>query len=209
MNIMVAYIPVIHEGYLKFFSKYNCSRLYILNEAILYEFPDVHLERDLRAISPESIEFMLEKSSGYFSEIKTAGVRDLKEINKPHNSIIMPNEDISLWVADKYLSNAEIIFDNVFLRWDKNRSVLEKTPDYDRAASNDGFIGEIMKKLDDTASRSPDWWRQVAAAVVRGRVIENNAYNMHHPTPFSLYALGDPRSNFDAGEHIEISTAEH
>ena len=53
MKAIVAYIPVIHAGYLKFFEKYEGSDLYILGEDFLAEVP--HLARDMRALSPETI----------------------------------------------------------------------------------------------------------------------------------------------------------
>src|SRR4029078_6670732 len=59
------------------------------------------------------------------------------------------------------------------------------------------------------AERSIDWWRQVGAAIrfASGTVVAT--HNEHHPHPQSPYVVGDPRSNFFKGVHLELSTAMH
>ncbi len=57
--------------------------------------------------------------------------------------------------------------------------------------------------------RDIDFWRQVGAAIrfVDGTVVAT--HNEHHPHPQSPYVVGDPRSNFFKGVHLELSTAKH
>jgi dCMP deaminase len=70
-------------------------------------------------------------------------------------------------------------------------------------------VDELAAAAADEAAHSVDWWRQVGAALrlPDGRVL--SAHNEHHPHPLSAYAVGDPRSNFFKGVHLEISTATH
>ena len=67
----------------------------------------------------------------------------------------------------------------------------------------------IMGKALVLADKSPDWWRQVATLLVREGDIVLGAYNRHMPSDQAAYILGDPRSNFEAGEHIDMSLALH
>ena len=66
-----------------------------------------------------------------------------------------------------------------------------------------------MDSAASAAERSPDWWRQVGAVLARDGKIILTAYNTHLPSEQMAYVCGDPRSNFNAGEHIDASLAIH
>jgi dCMP deaminase len=99
-----------------------------------------------------------------------------------------------------------VLYDSVFLRWDKSRSVqmleLADVP----VVGEDEALAELAEA---EARRSVDWWRQVGAAIrlPGGELI--SATNVHNPHPLSAYAAGDPRRNFFKGVHLELSTATH
>jgi len=116
----------------------------------------------------------------------------------------LPAEDVSYQVVERYFERCEVTYDTVFLRWDKTRSVALLDPRVQH-----GSLDELAAAAEEEAARSVDWWRQVGAAMQLpdGRVL--SAHNEHNPHPLSAYAVGDPRSNFFKGVHLEISTATH
>src|SRR3989344_8363202 len=97
-TIIVAYVPVLHAGYLQFFDKYKNAenpRIYVLYGEILEEFE--WLNRDIRAINPLIIVNSL--LYWYKDKIKiflgnTSSLFGIKGSFSPKNTnIIMPNED--------------------------------------------------------------------------------------------------------------------
>ena len=66
-----------------------------------------------------------------------------------------------------------------------------------------------MKEAFSSAEKSSDWWRQIGAVLVKDGAVLYRAWNTHMPSAQSPYIEGDPRSNFDAGERIDLSTAAH
>ena len=80
----------------------------------------------------------------------------------------------------------------------------------DLVLSKDVIDRQMMGLARGYACLSSDWWRQVGAVAVA----ENGkgflaGCNAHLPTEYTPYIDGDPRSNFDAGMMIELSTAQH
>src|SRR6185369_15532026 len=67
----------------------------------------------------------------------------------------------------------------------------------------------VLRSLFKEAQKSSDMWRQVGAAIVKGKKIVLTAYNKHLPSDHTPYTNGDPRNNFHKGDHIEISSAIH
>lgn len=66
-----------------------------------------------------------------------------------------------------------------------------------------------MKKANSESEKSPDWWRQIGAIIIKDSKIILQGHNKHLPSERATMFQGDPRSNFDAGERIEISSALH
>ncbi|MCX6735595.1 MAG: deaminase [Candidatus Parcubacteria bacterium] len=201
---VVAFVPVLHCGYVEFFKKYPGS-LYLLYKDT---FPELSfLERDLRALPSELMISAIE-SLGIFRKIKELSKENLLRIQKSRRLIVMPKEDICLDVAKKYFPHNRVLFDNVFLRWDKMAVINAKkvVPEF---VSRDLFDKEIMKLAYNEAEKSSDWWRHVGTVVVKDRKILLCTHNTHFPSPHSPYVNGDPRFNFGAGEMTHISSALH
>lgn len=207
-TIAVAYVPVIHAGYRQFFREClarGARVLYLLGPDFLGGFPAV--ERDLRALSPEEICPMV-VSMELFSDVKVLRTDDfLMMQNVPR--VVLPDEDISHAFAEKYLKGYALLFSSIFLRWDMTSALSKKPPAHDRAISRDQLDRELMHGAFCVAEKSSDWWRHVGAVAVKDGRIIGNAFNRHLPSEQSPYVEGDPRSNFDAGEAIEVSTALH
>jgi len=119
MNILIAYIPVLHKGYLDLFVNCNAKYLYIIGEEVISSFKEldyVTRKDSLRSVPTQTIRIMVE-SLGIFEKVKIADSNKLEFLNKTDFKITMPREDVSISVAERYLSEKEIGFISIFLRW--------------------------------------------------------------------------------------------
>lgn len=202
---IVAYVPVIHRGYVELFRRYEGQELCVLGLSILEKFP--HIIRDMRASSPLDVALMAQ-GLGIFSKVSV-----LEESNVPdivsHEPLILPDEGVSRAFAEKFLENCSVQFENVFLRWHRAIVAKETEVQPDLVISRDDFDKKMLGEARASALRSSDWWRQVGAVAVRDKKILCRAYNKHLPSEHSPYVMGDPRSNFNAGERIDLSSALH
>jgi dCMP deaminase len=205
--LVVAYVASPHGGYLEFFRKYAGGALCVVGEDLIEEFP--RLTRHLPGVCPADAVQMI-SSLGIFESVR---VVDREELLALAGSvpIFMPDEDVSRALAEKYLQEAkEVTFDASWkLRWDWGATTHQVQPEGEMHISEDELDVMLMGKAVSTAERSPDWWRQVGAVLVRDGIILLTAYNTHLPSEQSAYVQGDPRSNFKAGEHIDASLALH
>ena len=202
----MAYVASPHAGYLKFFRAYGGKSLYILGNEFVREFSP--LVRNLPAVTPEEAQMMI-RALGIFSNVNVLTSNDLGFVLG--QGIIMPDEDVSHALADKYFANASVHFDGRWrLRWDWKSTTAHKRPEGERIVSVTELDRELMRSGMEVASRSPDWWRQIGALLVDedGSVLLA-AYNQHVPHEQSAYLMGDPRSNFEPGQRIDLSNAAH
>lgn len=200
---ILAYVPVIHKGYLDFFNK-NEGDIFIFGEDLITSY--VHLTRDIRAVSPvdmvKALEALLPKRN-----ISLANIEDLKSWS--YKKIIMPDDEVCHDIANKYLNGKEIEYQSTFLRWNKVITFKEYEIPANRVITEEKLHKELIQKAHKEAQKSSDWWRQIASLIVKDGQIVAEAHNHHLPTDFHLTANGDPRSNFDAGQHQEIFTSIH
>lgn len=210
-SILVCFVPVLHEGYVKLFKQYP-GTLYILGKDVIADYTS--LTRDLRVIDPELIGKSVE-ALGIFEEVRVVSKDDLAKLgsNASVGMIVMPAEDVSHDIATKFfskdLTGKEVKFESIFLRWDRQISTTEFIVPPDRTISTDEADKEIMKKAFALAPRSADWWRQIAAIIIKDGQVVSETFNNHLPTDFHLARNGDPRSNFDAGQAQHIFTSIH
>lgn len=195
-NAVVSYIPALHRGYLDFFKKYP-GTLYILGPEFIKEEP--LLERDIRALSPEEIKSLLEGMK-LFEKIIVLDNTTLPMLTNETQGIIMPNDEVNRAFAKNHLPDKPITFIQTFLRWNRQISLTEFEVPPDRIISTDEFDGEVLAAAAEEAKKTPDWWRQIGAALVKdGKQI---AIARSHPLPsdYVMDVFGDPRSNFNVGE---------
>ena len=196
-TILLAYVPVLHSGYLKLF-KDNPNKLYLIGDSLVRELAkDIgYFGRDIRALDTITMRKMIE-SLGIFKEIKEATVGMLTSF---HGQIVAPDEDITREVVRRFLPDIPVSFVPVFLRWDRRITQQEYEVNPSHSVSNDPKDIQLIQLAKETADRSSDWWRQIGALAVKdGRVLYVE-HNRHLPSPHSPYALGDPRNNFEASE---------
>lgn len=206
-RIIVAYIPVLHDGYKKFIEKsLPADALFLWGKDLQNESD--YLEKEIRALSPE----LVKKSIDAWNlgvEVKILNQENLDDILKFEGEIIMPNDDISHDILEKKLEGKKIIFDNIFLRWDRRNSIRENKLAQDQAVTSDEFSKKMIILAEKEAEKSSDWWRHVGAIVVKDGKIIFVGHNHHVPSEHTPYVNGDPRNSFHKGEYLEFSTAVH
>lgn len=201
--MIVAYVPSFHRGYAEFFAKHD-GPIYLLSPALIKTvYPKI--ERDVRAIPATAMAKLLRAQ---YKDVRVLTTKNVAEVQQA--SFIMPEEDISHLVADKYFAKASITFVPAHLRWDGWGSAKEVAPSPDRIISRDQFDREMIRQATVQANKSPDWWRQVGVVVTKNGKILLAGYNRPNPTDgYALNTFGDPRSNYDAGVNYDLTTAQH
>ena len=205
---VMMYMPALHAGYLKFIEKQAQDNVYLLDEDLLKEVPA--LERDVRAVQPaqmtEALQAVLAPSQ---RRVQLLGKRALGML--PDNMrITMPDEEISHEVAENHLELHTVTFEPVFLRWDRQITAHEHIISPDRTVSVEDFDREAISIARKAAEKSPDWWRQVGAAIAKDGEITYVGYNEQMPCKdYGINTFGDPKSNFGPGEAIELSKSIH
>jgi len=206
MEAVFAYIPVVHSGTLTFLETYKHLPILLLdNEEGKKENP--YLERDIRALKAQLIKIELEAHG--FTTVEVVAPTELVLRTREYDSLIVPYDEIVDFFLEKYIPNVPVEKVNVFLRWTKQISTIENVVPEDRVITQGEFENSILATLEVEAQKSPDWWRQIGAAVVKNTEIVSLAYNEHYPSQHALTLNGDPRSNFDAGQGAGIYTSIH
>ena len=207
MKAILAYVPVLHEGYRRLFDKHkDAKKLFLLSKDVSQTFKQ--LTKDIRALPPELIRDSI-KAWNVFDSIEIVGVDGLAKLNDKDITLIMPDEDIMHELQEKFFSKATSKFDSIFLRWDKHKSFEGKPVEADQTISSADFDKKMIAMLKKEADKSSDFWRQIGAAVVKdGKVIlvRHNSAVPHECMP---YVEGDPRSDFSKGVNVELSTSIH
>ncbi len=204
-KVVILYAPALHEGYVRFFKKHADADFFLISDEIRAEITKEipYYGRDIRAIS--SVE-MLKALSGLGFKVKEI---DIKEIQNSKAEVIMPDEDISHEIHTKFFPDNKVTFESVFLRWDRKISTTEFEVKPDRVISENDFDKEMVRTAVAEGQKSSDWWRMVGAlAVKNGKILFSN-HNTHMPRPDNPNVLGDPRSNFNAGEAQGVFTSIH
>lgn len=207
MRTLVAYVPVLHEGYRRFFTKYEGPKeLYLFGPEITTQYKP--LKKEIRELEPALMQKALE-SLGIFDRVVALDEAGARALNSSTNEIVLPDEDVSRDVAQKYFPDAKVVFDSIFLRWDKKNSKEEKSVVPDEQITRDEFHRQVMAQAEKESEKSSDIWRHVGAAIVKNGEVVLVAYNRHLPSPHSPYVNGDPRGNWSQGIEMELATGFH
>jgi dCMP deaminase len=206
--VVVAYVPVVHEGYRRFLERHAAGRrAYVLGRELYAD--QRPLAKDVRALDPDDAARAL-AALGIAESVTVLDAAAAEALAREDGlSIILPAEDVSYAVVERHFPRAAVRYDPAFLRWDKTRTVQLLDPRPERIATEDQALQELADAAEDAAARSLDWWRQVGAALRFADGSIESATNVHHPHELAPYAAGDPRSNFTQGVELELSTATH
>lgn len=209
-EILIAYIPVLHEGYRKLLATHPEAELFIFGQEIIEKFD--YLRKEIRALDPKLIaEAIL--SWGMVKKVSILTTGELLELQKESEAgkclIVMPGDDVCRALAEEYFKGKEVVFENIFLRWDRHNSFVGKPVEADQEISEKEFDKKMCEIAEEEAQKSSDWWRQIGAVLVRdGKVVLVN-HNRHTPSEHMPYAVGDPRNGFNKGVAVELGTSIH
>lgn len=204
-SAVIAYVPALHAGYVKFFSKHKNCHVFVLGKSFLKTFP--RLDRDLRALNPQEAVRSLQALK-IAKKVQVLERKDLPALKK-FKKIYLPDEDVSRDFAEKTLRNAPYEFENIFLRWDKQIMNFEKEPVAGRTISKRAFDREMISLAISEGEKSADWWRQIGSVLVFDAKVALSAHIRYFPSDLALDIFGTPRSNLDAGERPDVYISMH
>jgi dCMP deaminase len=204
---IIAYVPVLHQGYLDFFAKNGGNgQLYLLSEEILEKFPE--LKKDIRRLAPEKMVMAL-SSLCLFKNIQILYLKDVPIILQKYQKLIMPEDELTRALAAQFSFTDKVEWQNIFLRWDKKKTLEQQAVHADKEVFSTEMNQHFFRLAQNETQKSADWWRQVAAITWKNEELIGLNHNHHVPSEQQPYFDGDPRGNFHKGEYIELSTALH
>ena len=166
------------------------------------------IQKDIRALETkqivETLQILLSDR-----EIKLVRSEAELEILNEYEEIVMSDDEISDWLAEKFLAEKDIVRDSIFLRWSESKSKQKSDVVPDKVVTGDELHRALMRQVVGESEKSGDWWRQTAAAVAKDGKLISIAHNTHKPSDQNQYVLGDPRANSSRGLALEVSTALH
>lgn len=207
-DVVIAYIPVLHDGYRRFIEAHARGReLFVVGPSLYADYRP--LAKDIRCLDAGLVATAID-AWGICSAVTVLTDAGAVDLAASQPIVTLPAEDVSYQIVERYFARCEIRYDTVFLRWDKSKCVqlLPATRTAMRVGVDEADAA-LALAAETKATESVDWWRQVGAAIrfADGRIA--SASNSHNPDRLSPYAAGDPRSNFFKGVGIDISTATH
>lgn len=205
-DALIAYVPVLHEGYRRMFTKHAGAVLYLVTPALVAkEFP--LLARDRRQLPVEDMLRVI-RALELFSDVAVLSDEDLSQLNASARRVILPDDEVGCALAT-HLGSCSVTYETPFLRWDKTVTLQDLDVHPDTIVTQEEVDRSFMARASEEAQKSGDWWRQVGAVAVCEGEARYTGFNKHHPTEHAVYANGNPRDNFDAGQHPEISLTLH
>lgn len=212
-EIGIAYIPVLHKGYLDFcvaLQEKGVTTLYLVGDDMLAvhdELDYINRKDRLRAIPQKDIAVALRSIVSLDVEILDRA--KALALTKEDIALVVPSEDISTFVADVYFKSHVVTCVPIFLRWNKENVGETNVPEAGRPVSLSVFESEVFKEVLEEAAKSFDWWRQVGAALVKDEEIIVVTHNEHMLEKQLPNILGDTRSLFKKGININYVTSAH
>lgn len=201
-KILILHIPVIHRGYLDLFEKLKISDIYLIDEDLQKEL--LETKPDIASLSFSVIKDLLNKMG--FENIFILSKSNLNEIKG--KKIILIQDQISRNLAKRYLIDYNIEWKSVFLRWDREKVLVQKSPENIKV-SNDDFDIQMMKEAEKEAQNAGDWWRQIGTVLVKDGQIVFRGFNRDLPSDHTPYQVGEVRDFFKAGERHDLASTIH
>ena len=205
--MLVAYVPVIHEGYRRFFARFSeVKELWLIGRELAHELRP--LQKDIRALDPKEAQKLL-AAWDLFEQISILTPKNLPKLAAKKSELIFPNDAISRHLTRKYLADQRVIFETAFLMWDEKSSLKKNELQEYTTISNKKFDQKMIQLAVDETTQSDDWWRHVGGMIFKDGQVLLSTHNQHVPTEYEAYYEGDPRANFHQGEYLKVSTAIH
>jgi len=206
IKFLLAYMPVLHQGYVNFLIKHQDAKMVLVFGQEIIDRFDWLKRKDIRAISP-SLMCRAVASLGIANAVSLLDENRAREVAELDAKFVFADEEESRQVAKLFFQGCAVYFDSVFLRWDKPR-VLDAKNAAGFPTTTRELHRKFMRGAITASERSSDWWLHVGSVLVSGdRTIV--AYNKHLPSEYITYVLGDPRSLFNKGVNVELTSALH
>lgn len=199
------YVPVIHEGIRRWLLRHFDARFIALvgPETLLARRSIV---KDIRRLPVDDALAAL-RALQLTRDLRVLEFDELAALEREIVSLVMPKDALMLETANYLPAKIRPVFESAFLRWDHNNVTLaEPLPISIEPVIS---LSAIWEGLDELTAWSPDWWRQVASALVVGEEVVITAYNQPLPSEEAVLMRGDPRALFKKGLHIELSSYLH
>lgn len=201
MSNLIAYIPVLNQRHIDWFEKHPDSHLFLIKQSMAEELMP-RLSRNVGAIQEDWVMLNMIDSTNKVRTVSNFGL-DLidpmfSQFTKEH--WILPDEDVSHTLFERYLEplGHSVEFEDIHARYDMT-AVKRQSPvmdGIDETSNHDSRMELARIK----AKQSPDWWRQIGAALFVNGELAAVACNNHFPTEYVTDIFGDPRLNVDAGQ---------
>lgn len=212
-KIAIAYVPVLHRGYVDFLhslEREGVSQLYIVGDDLLSshaELDYINRKDRLRALTQTELLNVLPALTTIQVDVLTLGV--IMRIKQSEVRLVMPHEDINMFLATTYFGGYSIEFKNIFLRRHTENLDDDKEACGMSTQSLSAFEQETIEAILKEAEKSADWWRQVGAALVKDGALISCAHNEHMPEKELPNIIGDSRALFKKGVHVDYVTSAH
>lgn len=205
-ELIGAYVPVLHRGYLDLFDTYPEAEIGVFDKTILEQFDDTR--KDIRALQPE---LATQAINGLGRSARLLSHQALSEIlSDSTRHVILAEDTISRTLVeqqDKLL--AQVSFQPVFLRWDRAAIATNQEVIPDRTLHEEAIPEEVLKALNTERHDSTNWWRHVSAVITKGNTVLTSEHNQSLPTDYTSYIEGDPRITASRGNAIDTSLDIH
>ncbi len=211
-KVAVAYIPVLHKGYVDFVAllgEKGIGELYLVSDDILAsheELDYINRKDRIRALPHE----MLKQQVSLLTKIPVLSltIETMLTLQQERATLVMPREDINLFIKETYFGGHPVEYENVFLRWNRENLGEESEPE-ETAVSLSEFERGVFGSVVEEATKSADWWRQVGSALVKDGQVVAIAHNEHMPEEELPNILGDTRALFKKGVNVNYVTSAH
>jgi dCMP deaminase len=206
-DCVVAYVPVLHDGYRRFVEEHAAGRrMFVVGPELYSDYRP--LAKDIRALDPALVASAI-AAWGICAEVEVLTQATAARLAHEQPRLTLPAEDVSYQLVERFFPRCEVHYDSVFLRWDKTRTAQLLHPAPVARVTPEEAFADIGLAAEAAADESVDWWRRVGAAIRLANGEVRCATNEHSPHRLSAYAVGDPRSNFYKGVNLELSTVTH
>ncbi len=205
-KLLIAYVPVIHEGYLRWFRAHHDAD-HLLIVPVEWFSPERWIAKEIRAISTGDCLRILSS----FRDIPNAMVVTpelLEEVCFRAPTLIIPDDEVMRSFSERYLQGIPVQWENVFLRWDRRTVEREQDIQPDECVHRE-VVESYLSRASLEADHSSDFWIHVGAVAARGGEVLLVGHNTHQPSEYAPYAVGDPRGFYSRGIRIDLSTADH
>lgn len=205
-ELIGAYVPALHRGYTELFNQHPEATIGVFDTDIIDQFD--YLRKDVRALTPE---IAAQAIRGLNRSVQLLSAHTLeKAFQTPDLQLVLANDDVSRSLSEKHAPHlAEVTFEPVFLRWDRDNVAVNQEVIPDRTLDESDIPAVIRQALSAEQQNSTNWWRHVSAVIARGETVLASSHNQTLPTEYTSYIESDPRITANRGSNIEASLDIH